>query len=281
MLKAAVVAAGLAFLVFSPVRDARAGNGPIHRALMRPAKSSSGKSRHNSGTPTTQNMTNHGGAVMPGSTTYALYWGNLSMFPVDLQAGLTAFLSAYGGSGYSNILTQYMGGATSTASSFGIDAYDTSSPPSVAPSVSTIVNEVCREINVGALPLKANGVYFAITSNFPTNANYCAWHSYGTCNGVTIPVVYLPNAAGVGGCEVAASVNSYNIWTQTMVNIAAHEISESLSDPDLNAWYDSSGQEVGDKCAWQFGSPVNLGGTTWEIQKLWSNASSGCVQSLP
>ena len=50
----------------------------------------------------------------------------------------------------------------------------------------------------------------------------------------------------------------------------------------INAWYDSNGQEVGDKCAWQFGSPVTLSnGIEWQLQEEWSNANSGCVQSIP
>jgi hypothetical protein len=38
-----------------------------------------------------------------------------------------------------------------------------------------------------------------------------------------------------------------------MVSVVAHELEETLSDPDLNGWYDSAGAENGDKCAWTFG----------------------------
>ncbi len=40
------------------------------------------------------------------------------------------------------------------------------------------------------------------------------------------------------------------------INVTSHEEMEAASDPELNAWIDSSGQEIGDKCAWQFG-PTN------------------------
>ena len=33
----------------------------------------------------------------------------------------------------------------------------------------------------------------------------------------------------------------------------AHELVEAVSDPQLNAWYDSAGYENADKCAWTFG----------------------------
>jgi hypothetical protein len=44
------------------------------------------------------------------------------------------------------------------------------------------------------------------------------------------------------------------------------------------AWIDSSKAEIGDKCAWQFGAPVTLGHTQWQLQEEWSNAISGCAQ---
>jgi hypothetical protein len=53
---------------------------------------------------------------------------------------------------------------------------------------------------------------------------------------------------------------------------------EAITDPDLSAWYDSSGSEIGDKCAWKFQSCVNLGSRSWQLQEEWSNSAGGCVQ---
>jgi len=39
-----------------------------------------------------------------------------------------------------------------------------------------------------------------------------------------------------------------------MVSVMAHELEETISDPNLNAWYDSTGAENADKCAWTFGT---------------------------
>src|SRR2546422_1771980 len=38
------------------------------------------------------------------------------------------------------------------------------------------------------------------------------------------------------------------------VNTLAHETEETNTDEDLNAWYDNSGNENADKCAWNFGA---------------------------
>jgi hypothetical protein len=229
---------------------------------------------------TNKNLIDHGGAVLPTSHVYAIYWGPVSS---DVSDALYWFFTGFGGSTYANILTQYMrGGAPAPpATSYTPFASDPSAPPSHAPSVQTIVNEVCASLG-GSAP-DPEGVYFVITSNFPRGANYCAWHSYGNCGGHQIAVAYLPDLNGVGGCDIPSlGTNPFSNDGQSMANVAAHELSESITDQLISAWYDSSGQEVGDKCAWQFGSPVTLSnGIAWQIQEEWSNADFGCVQSIP
>lgn len=54
--------------------------------------------------------------------------------------------------------------------------------------------------------------------------------------------------------------------------MSGHELSETLTDPHGDAWYDQQGAENADKCARTFGpSPVKLGSTSWKIQGNWSN----------
>ncbi len=272
-LGAAMMVAAMVFFFFSPRTCDADRDGSRQVMRQRPP---SGKPAHRPGGGT-QNLIDNGGPVLSTPHVYAIYWGSFS--PSDLRLGLTAFFDGFGGSSYSNILTQYLRGAsnpTSTYQELGTDT--TSSPPSTSPSVSTIVNEACKF--AGGTPDTA-GVYFVITSNFPRHANFCAWHSAGTCNGATIPVVYLPNTSGIAGCDPGNlfNANSYSEGTRSMANIAAHELSEVTTDPQLNAWFDSGGQEVGDKCAWQFLYAVTLGSTKWQLQEEWSNADSGCIQS--
>jgi hypothetical protein len=55
----------------------------------------------------------------------------------------------------------------------------------------------------------------------------------------------------------------------------------------LNAWLDSSGAEIGDKCAWTFGrvksngSNVTFNGHPYIVQCEWDNAKHGCVLAGP
>jgi len=62
-----------------------------------------------------------------------------------------------------------------------------------------------------------------------------------------------------------------------------------VTDPDLNAWYDSQGAENADKCAWTFGTTysvngsqanMNLGGRDFLIQRNWVNAPPAGVCAL-
>jgi hypothetical protein len=66
--------------------------------------------------------------------------------------------------------------------------------------------------------------------------------------------------------------------------VSAHELAEARSDPaSPGAWYDSSGAENGDKCAWTFGAPlVNFtNGTQWKLQGEWSNAAYSAGRGYP
>jgi hypothetical protein len=227
------------------------------------------------------NLLDHHGGIMPTSTGYSIYWGDQSAFPSDLKSGMQMFFEGYGSSLYSDILIQYLRGASPAVFSFRASTDDTNLPPTSGPSVSGIVKEVCKSIANHSLPYDRGGIYFVFTSNFTSQNNYCAWHSYGSCRGKPVKVVYLPNADGVWACSVS---NPYSLSGSTglrsMVNIAAHELSETITDPKINAWRDPAGAEVGDKCAWDFAGPVTLGnGSTWQMQMEWSNAVSGCVQT--
>jgi hypothetical protein len=61
----------------------------------------------------------------------------------------------------------------------------------------------------------------------------------------------------------------------------AHEFSETITDPDLNAWYDNGGSEVADKCSFMYSVCVNLSTGSWQLQEEWSNSASACVQQQP
>ena len=109
------------------------------------------------------------------------------------------------------------------------------------------------------LPYDANGIYFVLTST-EVNASsgfctqYCGWHTYGTHRRQrTIRVRRQPRSLPDVVRRPDDRPNG-NAGADGMASIIAHEIEEAISDPDLNAWYDSRGDENADKCAWTFGT---------------------------
>jgi hypothetical protein len=231
----------------------------------------------------TKNLIDHGGRILPAAKIYYIWWGNQSAWPSDAYLGLVALAGGMNGSSFlSDIFPQYMRGFP-VSSAYQASLFDSSAPPSRGPKTSAIVNEACSVISKNGLAPDATAVYVVLTSTFPRGVNYCAWHSWGSCNGTTIQVAYLPNTAGVSGCnDPVLSCNSYSQGTQSIANVLSHEFSEAITDADSSAWFDSSGSEIGDKCAWQFQSCVNLTSGNWQLQMEWSNSANGgagaCIQ---
>lgn len=225
-----------------------------------------------------KNLIDHGGPVLASPNIYLVYWGNPSDFPPGLDDALSKFYEGFGGSSYANITTQYFRGAPPPVATLVGAASDTSAPPASAPKVKNIVSEACKFTDGSVDP---NGIYVVAASKVPKKANFCAWHNKGLCNGSPIAVVYLPNVGKA--CQITpTSQNNYSKNTQSIVNYAAHELVESMSDPQINAWLDVNGREAADKCDKKFGAPVTFSnGSIWTLQELWSNANGRCLQSLP
>jgi hypothetical protein len=224
------------------------------------------------------NLTYHGGPVMTtGAAVTAIYWGTSwgdSAFVGDKISGLGQFYGGIGTSTYAGTTTEYTdssGGHVSSAVSYGGDLVDTSAAPSHAPQTSTILQEVANEIGNPV----ANGYYPVYVDTPRGHTGYCAWHSWGTVKGVVVQFAFFFNLDGDPGCDPQSSVSSESQGLAALANVSGHELSESLTDPNLNAWYDSSGAENADKCAWTFGAkPLTFTDhTQWKVQGNWSNAA--------
>jgi hypothetical protein len=74
-----------------------------------------------------------------------------------------------------------------------------------------------------------------------------------------------------------------------VTDVASHEITEAITDPFLNAWFDSSANEIGDLCAYNYGTNTWEGGLAneqwngnfYEVQQQFDNHAGGCVQLGP
>ena len=233
-----------------------------------------------------------GGPVMHSTTVVPIFWGakwGNSTFVGDKITGLDYLYSHVGGSSYLHTNFEYTDGAghvNTTSVSKGADFTDTSATPSGAPSTTAVLNEVAKE--TGGNP-QANA-YYPVYSDQPRgNAGYCAWHSSGTINGIRVQFGFFFNLDGDPGCDPQSpSSTGHSQGLAALGNVTGHELSEMLTDPQINAWLDRQGAENADKCAWTFNGLVTIGSQSWKIQGNWSNAAAnartgyanvGCIQT--
>jgi hypothetical protein len=234
----------------------------------------------------------HNGPVMHSTTVAPIYWGSNwgnSSFTGDKVTGLDYVYSHVGGSGYAHTNSEYTDGSgnvnTTSISKVG-NVIDTSAAPSGAPSTSQVLAEVARATN----NRPTANAYYPVYSDQPRgNAGYCAWHSSGTINGIQVQFGFFFNLDGDPGCDPQAPTSlGHSQGLSALANVTGHELSEMLTDPQLNAWYDQRGSENADKCAWTFNGLVTIGNQSWKIQGNWSNAAAtansgyangGCIQT--
>jgi hypothetical protein len=221
----------------------------------------------------------HGGPVQHGTSVTPIFWGPGWSTPGDKIVGLTAFYNGVGGSSYAATNTEYTDGSGHVSSLVALNGtfIDSSDVTASGQSTSAIQSEVCKMIS-NPVP---GGYYPVYIDQARGSAGFCAWHSAGTCSGVNIQFGFFFKLDGDPGCDPGGQTGSYN-GTATnsqglaaLANVSGHELSEMLTDPKLNAWYDRMGSENSDKCAWTFGSSLlNFpGGSSWKIQGNWSNAA--------
>jgi hypothetical protein len=136
-------------------------------------------------------------------------------------------------------------------------------------------------------------------------AVYCAYHSYATNNANEIygmmpfPIYNSPDRYTCGSQATLPTNESPNNNTDADVEISplSHEMSEAITDPDLDAWSDAVGYENGDECAYTYGPThgakgklynQSINGHHYLTQEEFSNADffttyghGGCVQGEP
>jgi hypothetical protein len=223
----------------------------------------------------TPNMTYHGGKIMPTAVTEPIFWGTSWGSPGDKISGLDSWYTGFNGSNYAKTSDEYTGtnGEVTATTSYAGHVIDTTTA-SGGGSTSAILAEVCKVI---AKPDPSGNGYYAVYVDLPRgNAGYCAYHSAGSCGGVPVQFAFFWKLDGDAGCDPQSTVSGESQGLAALANVSGHELSEARTDPaSPGAWYDSKGQENGDKCAWTFNVPFVTfsNGIDWKIQGEWSNAA--------
>ena len=258
--------------------------------------------------PTFQPMSYHNNqSVLTGPlNNYNLFIGDYSD-PTGNQTEhlLNYFSSHIGGSSWLNILSKYYQienhVKTPISNSFifkkAVKQPWQGSNNIIVNSEYYFISAILTALNSGALPLDTNAMYSIffrgdVQLSIPGKRwlhDFCGFHFAFTLNHVPKPIIVTvvgdpsvstdPNA---GNCQRTISPNK-NIGADSMIDLFAYEIADTITNPINPAWYNSKGQGVAGACAGNYGSftgssNVVLGTKQFLIQELWL-PGHGCALS--
>ena len=246
------------------------------------------------------NLVNHGGPVMSNAGFWALYWNSTvananqtSAGYATLAAQMDAFVTTFGNdSNYSSqatnddfsIVQQYGGSISSTVHNWGYHVASERAKSSI--SDSGVRNFIAGLLNSGKVNVATNIIYgvflpagMKVTmSGGASCSTFCGYHGHFNYGGLDIKYAVFPYL-NCSACKLS------NLTVADMMTIvASHEIREAVTDPQLNAWYDSQGYEADDKCAWHNLYHMAEGG--FVVQPEFSNGGGaypgpGCIVPNP
>ncbi len=262
-----------------------------------------------------------GGPVMHNVITQVNAWGPSGhAFPSGYVSGFEQYLNDLGvalgqSSNISSVSSEYvdatgpaLSSLTNNAAISDTGAYPSSgctvSGVSVCLTTSQILTELSNVISAGKLPVDMNHSYIVLlppgvdncfdSSGTQCEAQYfCGYHSNVDLGGspttyTVIPYTESSYSNAAGQCSAYNGPSSVSSDVMGLDSIGAHELFESVTDPVVGTGYtDSAGSEIGDKCAWDFGSssPATGGGSynqlmngdQYMIQEMWSDRANTCV----
>jgi hypothetical protein len=235
-------------------------------------------------TTTAPPMTFHGGKVLTSTSVRVVLAGPkwaTTTFAGDKIKGLDTFFAGYSNSPYVKTAAEYSG---SNGKVGAVVKYQGHSSPSTA-SVSVDGRNVMQAATVACNDLRSSAFTPDTTGNQltvvytdmprPSTAGYCGYHTAFSCGGVSMQMAFLWNLDGDASCSSQDATTGHSQGLAALTNVTAHEVQETVSDPQLNAWYDSTGAENGDKCAWAFAHTAVTfpNATKWKLQTEWSNTA--------
>jgi Phosphate-induced protein 1 conserved region len=249
----------------------------------------------------------HGGPIIYAQNVAVIYWSASTIYNGGPAPGTTGagtadgslvgfYLNHLGASAYYDINTTYYDGTgTYVQNSVTYTGYwaSNTNPPGSTVSDAAIQAEVQAAFTSGALTFDPNTLYIVFSGpgvnlggGFGNPPSYCGYHGHFAWNGNDVKYAAMPHDYDYpASCSGLQGSPNGDAAADAEVNVVTHEIEETNTDPDLSAWYDNSGNEVGDKCNFnfgmQYGTPngahanMRIGGKDFLIQQDWLNAGSG------
>jgi len=244
------------------------------------------------------NLVYNGGPVMAGTMrAYLIFWEPAGSFVSDSYNTLIQrYFNDVGSSGLYQNNTQYTdstGNAPSNATLAGTWV-DTAPYPSATLQDSDIQNEVSNALSTNGWTPGITNMFFVFTAKSEnicadgscSFTQFCAYHNYFGTNTIYAAMPY--DGTDLQGCgPLPAGSPNNDADADAEISTTSHEQMEAVTDPLITGWIDSNGQEIGDKCAYNYGqtasdgSNENWNGNPYIVQQEWDNTQSGCVQTGP
>jgi phosphate-induced protein 1 len=248
----------------------------------------------------------HGGPIMTGKKNhiYVIYYGDFALSTTNI---IDTFLENLGGSGAYNVNSTYYNAQNQSiqdvlAYNRATDSYNDLNSMGSKLTGSFAAQLLQSALSSSALPTDSEAIYLEIISPqvAVSNTNYCGYHTHSTSvvTGQDIKYAVVPDPDPKhydcsGNVAVFGDTTSPNgdIGADSVCDTLIHEISETVTDPDLNAWYGPHG-ENGDLCNFVYGTTFTatngshynqtFGGLQYLVQTIWENTGNGfCANSLP
>jgi hypothetical protein len=251
-----------------------------------------------------------GGPVISSPQVYASFWGASWTQPAHIaeRANLVQFLRDFLASDYMNILSQYGVGDGAghcgawvedsdhaTAKGQMSDAHihkeiqslvdsgvlpEPSSPSNMALMIFLDESIEIKDKHLGVVMCeKLHDTAFGYHNYFTTSAGHKLYYS-------VIPA--LDDTCLQESCpeDSSCSLRLAASQEQRRTQVASHEFSEMVTDPEIDAWRDpQSGQENGDICNGR-GATITVEGRSWTVQQMYSRrhdeeGAPACIVGAP
>ena len=246
-------------------------------------------------------LTYHGGAVVTSLSSHAVFLNPTAACPpITCFGDPVTFLADLGRSSFVHVIDQYTGSRAPDRYSAGAAYTVTGSLPAVltdADIVAVVTAAVeysnqagyGHEYHVFLAPGQDECFTSSLTTcyspDIPSTFYFCAYHGsfdlpgYGHVLYSVEPYQAVPGCADTGATPNGVLADSTN-------NVLSHELFETITDPDGDAWTNSTsnalyGSEIGDECSFVNATGFDpsvwrVGGKTYATQPEYSNLAHAC-----
>ena len=233
-----------------------------------------------------------GGPVLHAPRAVHIYWGawwNGAEGKKE-RAVLDAFARKVGDSDWYQITAEYADAhGAPGAPELGASVVADDSEPGEAVTDRGVRKFVLAELAAGAVDWGNEAMYVVFTPPHTVVSTpwgktcdaLCGYHYKfaGTVAGRTRDVKYLliPHGDCNDGCS-SPGVHANGAALDQMTVTLSHELAETVTDPDINAWTGPRGDpEIADLC--EGGFVADWDGQRFAVQDLWSNGALTCVEA--